>query len=57
MWLTVDTDLVLNVLHERAPAGDVEHLDPATDCEQGKVGLDCSARELQLVVVAAGLGR
>ena len=52
-----DTDLFLNVLHERAPARDVEHLDAAADCEQRKIGFDCSSRQLELVVVAAGLGR
>ena len=55
MWLNGDADLLLDVLHERTAAGDVEHLDAATDCEQRKVGVDGSPRQLELVVVAAGL--
>ena len=57
VWLTVRAELVRNVLDERAAAGDVQHLDAAADCEQRKVGFDRSSRQLELVVVAARLGR
>ncbi len=57
VWLTVRPSSSRNVLHQRAAAGDVQHLDAAADGEQRQVGVDRASRQLELVVVAAGFGR
>ena len=48
-------DHVVEVLHERPAAGDVQELDPAADREHGQVALERPAQEPQLGRVAAHL--
>ena len=46
-----------NILHERASARHVQHLDASTDRKDRQIGLEGQTNQLDFVLVASGFGR